>query len=280
MMTEPYVCPTCVVPLKSSMAGLICPQCLEEFIISDGIPLLIPGKAYRCFPVRKIQGIYDRVYSNPGIMGTQLDPEYSRVTKMTLLDFCKGAPNRRILDVGTGDGDLWEFAPGEGMWHGVDLSEVGIRRARQRFPSLRAAVAVSEWLPFPDAYFGTVVAADTIEHAFDLEQSLGAIRRVLAEGGIFAFSVPTPNSLRKWGYNRILHGGAHALALVVCLIEAIVRRTLLFGQPVFQPIDRDLSLDEWLAMLTQTGFRVTAVQKWPAAPFKPIVYLISAQTSL
>src|SRR6185437_8638319 len=138
------------------------------------------------------------------IMGTQFDPEYSRVTKTTLLELCRGSVNSRILDIGTGDGDLWTFTPDASNGCAIDISGVGVRRARQRFPTLRAAVAVSEWLPYPDGYFGSVVAADTLEHAFDLEQSLREIKRVLTVDGTLACSVPAPNSLRKWGYNRLI----------------------------------------------------------------------------
>jgi SAM-dependent methyltransferase len=280
-MFEPYVCPACRAPLRQSRESihdlnLICSSCYEEFRVSLGIPILIPREAWKRLPVQKVKDVYDRAYQHPGIMGTQFDPEYSRLTKTTLLTFCQNAPNQHILDIGTGDGDLGEFVPSDWNWHGIDISEVGIRRAATRFPTLSAAVAVSEWLPYPDGYFGAVVAVDSIEHAFDLSQSLRSIKRVLVPHGIFALSVPTPNSLLKWGYNRIFRG-APSVKLIFRLIKVVLKRTFLFGHPTFQPIDRDLTLENWSTTLQEAGFRIVAVQEWPCPPFKPIVYLLSAQ---
>jgi SAM-dependent methyltransferase len=209
-------------------------------------------------------------------MGTQFDREYSRVTKSMLLTLGGDPPNQRILDVGTGDGDLWEFAPSSCEWYGIDISEVGVRRALDRFPALHGAVAVSEWLPYPDHHFGRVIAADAIEHVFDLPQTLSAIKRVIAPGGTFAFSVPAPDSLRKWGYNRLLRG-APSIGLMLRLAGVVWRRTWLFGKPMFQPIDRDIDLAGWHTTLADAGFKIVDCQEWPTAPLKPIVYLLSAK---
>ncbi len=243
------------------MAGsLCCEQCQERFVVRHGIPILIPRQAYMRFPIDKVKNIYDRAYGNPGIMGTQFDLEYSQVTKTLLLSFCLNAPNPRILDVGTGDGDLWEFVPSSYNWYAIDISEVGIRRALQRYPDLHAAVAIAEWLPYPDGFFGAVTAVDTIEHTFDLEQSLRSVKRVLARGGIFAFSVPTPNSLRKWGYNHMLRGRL-PLKMLLRLVGILIRRTMIFGTPIFQPIDRDITLEGWQATMDAAGFRVITIQE-------------------
>jgi ubiquinone/menaquinone biosynthesis C-methylase UbiE len=228
------------------------------------------------FSVHTVQAVYDKVYANPGLMGTQLDREYSRVTKTSLLNMCSNAPNLRILDIGTGDGDLWQFAPVVIEWHAIDVSPVGTRRALGRFPRLRAAVAISECLPYPDHFFGAAIAVDTIEHVFDIQTSLREVRRVLVPGGKFALSVPTPNSLRKWAYNRLLRRGPSPIMLAR-LLWTVARRILLFGRATFQPIDRDLSPGEWCSLLETAGFNIVTTVEWPAAPLKPIVYLIGTQ---
>lgn len=277
-----YVCPVCLEPLEeggddSTPLAWCCVNCHEVYALRGIVPVLVPAQAYQQYPIQRVQDIYDRAYSNPGIMGTQVDPQYSAWTKQTLLSLVSDAPNPRILDMGTGDGDLWQFAPANAHAFGVDLSAVGITRAKQRFPAVHAAVAVSESLPYRDGYFGAVIAADTIEHAFDLDKTVRCIRRVLAPEGIFAFSVPSPHSLRKWGYNRILRGGLRSLPLVFRLARVLLQRTLLFGNPVFQPIDRDLTPEDWQHTLEQAGFRVAHIQEWPEPPLKPIVTLIAAR---
>jgi SAM-dependent methyltransferase len=210
-------------------------------------------------------------------MGTQFDPDYARATKTILFDLCRSAPNTRILDIGTGDGQLWQFAPDAADWYAIDISHTGVRRAINRFPKLSGAVASCERLPFPERFFGAVIAADTLEHTFDLQQSLASIRRVLADDGIFCFSVPAPNSLRKWGYNKLLRGSPSP-AFLLKLLLVVLRRTVLFGRPDFQPIDRDLSLREWRTLIEGAGFQIVQTRLWPSAPYTPIVRLVAART--
>ncbi|MEZ4731878.1 MAG: class I SAM-dependent methyltransferase [Caldilineaceae bacterium] len=231
------------------------------------------GSYPRLYPMAEVQAIYDKAYTTPGLMGTHLDGEYSRVTKSTLLAMCQPASNGRLLDLGTGDGDLWTFAETTLEWHAIDISHVGVARAHSRFPRLHPAVAIGEYLPYPDQFFDAVVAADTMEHVFDLEQSLREIRRVLAPGGKFALSVPAPQSLRKWATNRLLRQRPEP-ALLWRLLRTVVKRRLLFGKAAFQPIDRDLSLSHWRALLQQQEFQVQQTKLWPVAPLEPIVYLL------
>lgn len=227
--------------------------------------------------VNEVRDIYDKAYANPGLMGTHLDAEYSRVTKTTLLDMCLTGHPHWLLDVGTGDGDLWQFAPEQWQWVAIDISQIGVRRTVDRFHKVLGAAGLAEGLPYPDDHFGAVVAADTIEHVFNIEASLAEIRRVLVTGGSFALSVPTPNSLPKWAYNRFVRQRPSP-KLLVKLIYTIVWRTLLFGNPTFQPIDRDLSLAEWEQLLRNSGFIVERTVAWPEPPLKPIVYLIGTKS--
>lgn len=220
----------------------------------------------------EVQAIYDKAYTTPGLMGTHLDGEYSRVTKTALLDFCRAAPNQRLLDLGTGDGDLWAFAAPSLEWHAVDISQVGVARAQTRFGRLRPAVAIAEHLPYPNNFFGAIIAADTMEHVFDLRQSLGEIRRVLAPGGHFALSVPAPKSLQTWAKNRLLRQRPDPL-LFLRLVRTVLKRRRLFGKAAFQPIDRDLSLAHWRELLQNQGFQVQQSAIWPVTPLEPIVYL-------
>ncbi len=228
------------------------------------------------YSMAEVQAIYDKAYNTPGLMGTHFDREYSGATKATLLKMCHAAPNARLLDLGTGDGDLWEHATLDRSWHAVDISCVGVARAKQRFPRLHPATAIAEALPFADNYFGAVVAADTMEHVFDLNKSLREVRRVLAPGGKFALSVPAPASLRKWAGNRFWRQRPD-LGMLFRLVQLVVKRQLLFGKAAFQPIDRDLSLAEWCAALDANHFEILHTEKWPLAPLEPIVFLIETR---
>jgi ubiquinone/menaquinone biosynthesis C-methylase UbiE len=227
----------------------------------------------------EIKSIYDRAYGERGLMGTHFDREYSSATKSTLISYCEAAPNPRLLDVGTGDGDLWEFVDSSKERYGIDISEVGVKTAVSRFAGVHGSVGVAEHLPYPDRFFGAVVAADTLEHTIDLDASLVEIRRVLAPGGLFAFSVPAPDSLRKWGYNNFVRQRPQ-IGKAVRLAGLVLKRTLMFGRADFQPIDRDMSLEEWAATIEQAGFELGAREKWPTAPYLPIVYLMFARAKV
>jgi SAM-dependent methyltransferase len=238
--------------------------------------VLIPAVAFEHYPIDQVSKTYNRAYAHDGIMGTQFDPEYSRVTKTILLDLCAATPNNRLLDLGTGDGHLWDFADGRFEGHAIDLSTLAVRRAVKRHPFLTAAAAVSERLPYPDGFFGGVVAADTLEHTFDLHQSLREVHRVLAPGGTLAFSVPAEDSLRKWGRNRMLRQ-LPSPTFVVRLATVVLKRWVLFGRPDFQPIDRDLPMQQWHDLVTSAGFSLEAMREWPEPPLEPMVFLLSAR---
>ena len=232
--------------------------------------------AIATYTTAEVQAIYDKAYVTPGLMGTHFDQEYSGVTKKTLLGMTQDAPNPRLLDLGTGDGDLWTYAPPDRIWHAVDISRVGVERAKQRFARLHPAVAIAEALPFADGYFGAVVAADTMEHVFDIDKSLGEIRRILEPQGKFALSVPAPQSLRKWAVNRLLRQRPN-LKMLFRLVQIVLKRRRIFGKAAFQPIDRDLSMSEWCAALSANQFEILQTKEWPAAPLEPIVYLIETR---
>lgn len=182
--------------------------------------------------VARVRAIYDRAYSNPGLMGTHLDKEYSQVTKTTLIDMCRNGVPHRILDLGTGDGDLWQFAPRQWEWHAIDISPIGVRRTIDRFSNVLGAAAIAENLPYPTGYFGVVIAADTVEHVFDLracvvggQASIGQWRllcpfraypQFLAEVGIQPIyrSKTFPDSLREI---TLYHFGAGSPVWPPCL---------------------------------------------------------------
>jgi ubiquinone/menaquinone biosynthesis C-methylase UbiE len=221
------------------------------------------------------QAIYDKVYSHDGLMGTDLDERYDRATKEAMLAFAAPLPGKRLLDIGTGVGNLWAYVPAGVAGYALDLAATGVAKAAARFPGLTVSVSVGEFLPYSDSFFDAVIAADTLEHTFSPARTLGEIRRVLRSGGVLGASFPIPNSLRKWGYNRFLRQRPD-FRLLARLIRVLVKRTLLFGRPNFQPIDRDCTTDQWVRQLEETGFRVEQVTEWPAPPRLPIVTLVKA----
>lgn len=107
-------------------------------------------------------------------------------------------PGERILDLGSAAGAVTHFLSTFGAEAtGVDASETGVARARERFPGLRFEVADIAALPFEAASFDKAVAADVTEHLDDatLRAALAEAHRVLRPGGTLSVHTPNPRHL-------------------------------------------------------------------------------------
>jgi SAM-dependent methyltransferase len=101
---------------------------------------------------------------------------------------------RRVLDVGTGEGQLARLAVKEGadLVVGVDPTIAQLRVARERAGGVYYARANADALPFPDASFDAVMVCLVFEHITDHVPAIAEIGRVLAPGGRFAFFLNHP----------------------------------------------------------------------------------------
>jgi SAM-dependent methyltransferase len=101
---------------------------------------------------------------------------------------------RRVLDVGTGEGQLARLAVKEGadLVIGVDPTIAQLRVARERAGGVYYARANADALPFPDASFDAVMVCLVFEHITDHVPAIAEIGRVLAPGGRFAFFLNHP----------------------------------------------------------------------------------------
>jgi len=277
-----FACPDCMhYPLQLGEKHLMCPACKGHYVIQDSVPLLFPSRELsasvggRDFSLLEVQGVYDKVYTHDGLMGTDLDAVYDQVTKETLLGFGGLLDQKRVLDVGTGVGRLWGYVPSSVIGYALEPSVVGAVKTYQRYPHLTVSASVGESLPYQDEFFDMVISADTIEHTLSPQQTLVEIFRVLKPGGTFSASFPIPDSLRKWGWNQIIKRRFDPVFLFR-LGWVVFKRILIFGKATFQPIDRDLDNWTWLQMIEEVGFNVKEVIEWPEAPELPIVYLVHA----
>jgi SAM-dependent methyltransferase len=100
----------------------------------------------------------------------------------------------RVLDVGTGEGQIARVAVADGasLVVGVDPTVAQLAVARERGGGPVYARASAESLPFPDASFDAVVVCLVFEHIPDHEPAIAEIARVLAPGGRFVFLLNHP----------------------------------------------------------------------------------------
>ena len=119
------------------------------------------------------------------------DVEYVEQIVPMAAERLKGA--RRVLDVGTGDGQLARLATQMGAeCVGVDptMAQVVVAHQRAGGPGyLRAEAAL---LPFPDASFDVVLACLVFEHISAVDEAIAEVGRVLEPGGRFIFFLNHP----------------------------------------------------------------------------------------
>jgi SAM-dependent methyltransferase len=110
-----------------------------------------------------------------------------------------------VLEIGCGIGlDSYTIARQGLDLVAVDLTEVGVRTASQRFAhnALAGAFAVAnaEDLPFPDNHFDYVYSFGVLHHADDTERCIREVHRVLRPGGEARIMLYNRHSL-----NEVMH---------------------------------------------------------------------------
>src|SRR5690348_11894532 len=114
-------------------------------------------------------------------------------------------PRGPLLDVGCYDGQFLArvVEREQRILVGIDVSASALAMARRRGISPLRAQAESG-LPFRNAAFATVLAAEVIEHVFDTQHFVNEAARVLRPGGWLA--ITTPNLVALSGRAQLLLG--------------------------------------------------------------------------
>ena len=117
-----------------------------------------------------------------------LQPVTGRVIN-ALLGAADVGPDRQLLDIGTGPGDLAAAAAELGADPvGIDVAPSMVRRAALAHPSIPFRVGSFEAIPGGAAAFDAVVGNFVFNHVGRPEVALGEALRVLRPGGSFAIS--------------------------------------------------------------------------------------------
>jgi SAM-dependent methyltransferase len=104
---------------------------------------------------------------------------------------------RSVLDYGCGVGAwlgvLARTFP-DARLHGVDISEVAIGKARQKYPGCQFESFDGMLVPFTDGQFDLVFSYHVLEHVDDVERSVKDIARLLESGGHAVIIFPCGNA--------------------------------------------------------------------------------------
>ncbi len=101
---------------------------------------------------------------------------------------------QKVLDIACGDGLLLSALAEKGaVVSGVDISEEGVKKCKEKGLDVSVVDIATESLPFPDQTFDTVIMLDVLEHLYAPEDLLGEAVRVSKK--YIIISVPNFNSL-------------------------------------------------------------------------------------
>jgi ubiquinone/menaquinone biosynthesis C-methylase UbiE len=107
----------------------------------------------------------------------------------TLLHLIKPKMGNRLLDIGTGNGELLELAIKKRVKaYGIEVSEPRINKCIKKGLNVKHGDAYN--IPFPDEYFDYVVISEVLEHLESPSKAMSEIYRVLRLGGAVAITVP------------------------------------------------------------------------------------------
>lgn len=99
----------------------------------------------------------------------------------------------RVLDVGTGEGQLARLAGATGATAiGIDPTWAQIEVAKSKAGTPQYARAEAAALPFPDDAFDCVIACLVFEHISMVDEAIAEVARVLEPGGRFLFFLNHP----------------------------------------------------------------------------------------
>jgi SAM-dependent methyltransferase len=120
------------------------------------------------------------------------DPEYEEQILPLAAECLAGS--RRVVDVGTGEGQLARVATkvGAAFVAGLDPTRAQLKAAHHRAGGPVYVRGGADRLPFADGAFDTAIACLVFEHIADHTQGIAEVARVLAPGGRFVFLLNHP----------------------------------------------------------------------------------------
>jgi ubiquinone/menaquinone biosynthesis C-methylase UbiE len=100
---------------------------------------------------------------------------------------------KKVLCIGVGTGEEADYLRGLGAdVVGIDVSEGGLDRAKQKYPGIRFELMDMDKLDFPDESFDFVYSSLALHHSENIKDLFKKIYSVLKVGGVLQFSTTHP----------------------------------------------------------------------------------------
>lgn len=125
----------------------------------------------------------------------QISPHKLDENKKKIKTILKNIKKRNILhlDVGCGDGFMFDCAPKNWSSYGIDITDAMINECKKNHPTVVVKKGMAEKIPFPDSYFDFVSCYSFLDHLKNTSAFYKEVYRVLKPDGCFFFGL-NPNS--------------------------------------------------------------------------------------
>lgn len=128
-----------------------------------------------------------------GFVVSEKRKEKAKKIEAVLKDFLNSEiDNKKILDIGTGNGEIAEYFVKKNKVYSVDITD----QRKNKNSKVVFKRINSEKVPFRKRFFDIVISNHVIEHLANQELHLRQIKKVLKNGGICYLA--TPNKLFPW----------------------------------------------------------------------------------
>jgi SAM-dependent methyltransferase len=191
--------------------------------------------------------LQERAYGRAGTRAV-IDRQHARIAAALA-----PTPGMRVLDLGCGVGHLlaWLGLHVPARYHGLDLSQNSLRRARTAAGIRDLAVGDALRLPFRDASYDGVVCNGSAHHFPDVPAALREIRRVLRPGGHVVLHEPVDSP-----------------------VTSAIRQTLFRWSPWESPADRSHK-HEFSRTRVEEALRAAGFVEIASVPYDFLAYPLS-----
>lgn len=151
----------------------------------------------------------------------KLSEERGRLV-LSLLNQYQKISDKKILDIGSGEGGTSSIFSKNNFVISVDLNLLRLSRQKQNYNNKNLVNCDALNLPFKKNFFDVIILQDVLEHLYDHENFLKEIKNTLSRDGIIYLS--TPNKLSILNFISDPHWG---LPIVSVLRRKTIRNIFL-----------------------------------------------------
>ncbi len=139
-----------------------------------------------------VQNVFDKVYNQYDLMNDLMSFGIHRLWKKTLIDMINPSPNKRLIDVACGTGDIAKLflnnVSKDYKITCVDPNKGMISKAKEKlnkFKNLKWVIADAEKLPLQNNLFDFYTISFGLRNTKDVNKTLNEAYRILKPGGRF-----------------------------------------------------------------------------------------------